>query len=185
VAQVLFSWLWRGLLLLAGVLLFLGGLLYLGHLALDHLRQEDAYQVRFTSIDCQPPPGMSRVDFLDEVQYLAELPATLPALDEDLPRRLAEAFACHPWVEKVEQVQIDAPNRARIKLHYRRAVLAVRWNNQLRAVDSNGILLPATASTQGLPIFPGKAQPPRGPAGTLWDDPAVMAAARKSKVHSP
>jgi hypothetical protein len=57
-------------------------------------------------------------------------------------------------------------------------VLAVSLAGQLRAVDGKGILLPASAPTEGLPIFQEVAAPPKGPAGTPWGDPAVEAAAR-------
>jgi hypothetical protein len=49
--------------------------------------------------------------------------------------------------------------------------------NGFRAVDAHGILLPASAPTEGLRRFPGTAPPPAGLAGKPWGDPAVMAAA--------
>src|SRR5205085_1645284 len=63
--------------------------------------------------------------FLGEVQYLGGLPERLALLDDDLPGRLAEAFARHPWVEKVERVEVVPPGRVRARLTYRTPVLAV------------------------------------------------------------
>jgi hypothetical protein len=168
----------RLIVLISAVGLFLSGLVWLGQLALERVRGQDRYKVRLADVQCQPPAGMTRGDFLDEVRYVAGLPAELPLLDEELPRQLAEAFAQHPWVDKVEQVMVLPGNQVRVQLKYRTAVLAVPWDGDLRAVDARGVLLPATAATTGLPIFDGIALPPRGPAGTAWGDDAVLAAAK-------
>jgi hypothetical protein len=161
-----------------GVGLLVAGVFLLGKIARDHLRGLDRYTIAFAEIDCTPPAGQTRADFLDEVQYLTDLPDQLRLLDDDLPARLAEAFARHPWVEKVERVEIIPPRQVRVRLSYRTPVLAVKVAGQTRAVDVHGILLPATAVTRGLPVFPGQAPPPAGPAGTRWGDAAVEAAAR-------
>src|SRR4051794_5186080 len=131
----------RLILVAALVVGILGGIIYLGHAALDELRGRQPDTVRFTEVVCEPPPGLSRVDFLDEVQYLTGLPTTLNVHD-DLPRRLADAFAQHPWVDKVERVQILAGNSVRVQLKFRTPVLAVPWDGQFRAVDAAGVLLP-------------------------------------------
>src|SRR5881296_2481938 len=57
------------------------------------VRDWKRYSIAFTDIDCPPPPGEERVEFLTEVRYLAEMPATLRILDENLAERLAKAFA--------------------------------------------------------------------------------------------
>jgi hypothetical protein len=56
--------------------------------------------------------------------------------------------------------------------------LAVRQGKELRAVDGRGVLLPADAATEGLPIYQGKPRPPAGPAGTRWGDSALEAQAK-------
>lgn len=170
----------RALLLLAGAGLFLGGIIFLGQQALNHLRSQDQTKVHFADLECIPPPGMTRTEFLDEVQYLAGMPAELPILEQGLPGRLAEAFAHHPWVEKVEQVRLKLPQTILVKLKYRIPVLAVPLNEQLRAVDRDGILLPANAPTTDLPVYPNKPFPPRGPAGTPWGDDGVLTAAQEA-----
>jgi hypothetical protein len=166
----------RGVVLVAVVAAILGGLVWAGRLALEHLRGEDRYTISLSEVQCDPPSSMKRDDFLDEVQYLSGLPDKLHLLDEQAPQRLAEAFARHPWVEKVERVQVVSGNTFRIHLHYRIPVLAVPWNGGLRAVDRRGILLPADAATEKLPIYPGIPQPPHGPAGTAWGDPNLLVA---------
>ena len=59
------------LLLGAGLL---GGLLLAGHLARERLRQRGEGALAFTDVECDPPPGLSRREFLEEAQYLARLP---------------------------------------------------------------------------------------------------------------
>ena len=166
------------LLLVAAPLLVVVALVLAGKLSLEEIRGRERYQLPFADIECTPPPGQSRDGFLAEVRYLTELPDQLPLLEEGLAARLASAFALHPWVEKVERVEIVPPHRVLVQLVYRTPVLAVRQGEQVRAVDRRGILLPTTAITDGLPVFQGKAKPPAGPTGTPWGDPAVEEAAR-------
>ncbi len=170
----------RATLLLAVVVLVVGGLILGGRQALDQLRAHDRFTIPLADVECNPPPTMSRTDFLEEVQYLAGLPDQLHLLDEDLPRRVAEAFARHPWVDRVERVQVAGGRELRVQLRHRSPALAVPWQGELRAVDRHGILLPADAPTAGLPVFAGTALAPKGAAGTSWDDPAILAAAQKS-----
>ena len=135
----------------------------------------------FADIECTTPVGMERQKFLEEVRYYApRLPERIHLLDEHLAEQLREGFAKHPWVEKVERVEIVPPHRVLVQLVYRTPVLAVRPGAQVRAVDRRGILLPTGAITDGLPLFQGTAKPPAGPAGTPWGDPAVEEAARNA-----
>jgi hypothetical protein len=201
------KWLLTWLTPLLGVGLVLLGLVVLGKLAHDHLRGLDRYAVRFTDIDCPPPPGATRADFLGEVQYVSSMPDRLHVLDTDLAARLSDAFARHPWVEQVERVEIIPPRNVQVRLVYRTPVLAVpvpepaasacdwielrgsRGNKQPaqsgRAVDSRGILLPPRAVTADLPVLYGKVAPPAGPAGTPWGDSGVEAAARTAALLRP
>jgi hypothetical protein len=158
--------------------LFLLGLAAVGKLTRDWLHEQHRATLAFGDIDCPPPPGVDRGQFLDEVQSLNELPDQLRLLDDDLAPRLASAFLRHPWVEQVEQVAITPARQVQVRLRYRAPVLAVRLGPQTRAVDGQGILLPPRADTAGLPIYQGRAAPPAGLSGTSWGDKAVEAAAR-------
>jgi hypothetical protein len=171
-------WIFKSLALVAVLAVFLGGLIILGQVALEHIRQRERYTVAFADIECEPPPGMTRAAFLDEVQYLSNLPGKLNLLEEDLGRRLAIGFSRHPWVEKVEEVELLPTREVKLHLVIRRPVLAVRLGKELRAVDGRGVLLPADAATEGLPIYQGKPRPPAGPAGTRWGDSALEAQAK-------
>lgn len=159
------------------VCLVVGALVAVGRATREGLRRDDRFTVGFAAIDCQPPPPLAREEFLAEVQYLAGLPESLSLLDEELSRRLAEAFARHPWVRRVERVDLARPGRVRVRLEYRKPTLAVPVDGTLRAVDREGVLLPIDAGVEGLPVFRGSAAPPAGPAGTRWGDPAVEQAA--------
>lgn len=163
--------------LLAGVLLLLG-VVALGQWSWQRLRGRERYTLPFADIECVPPAHLSRADFLEEVRYLAGAPPGLSLLDDRLAARLSRQFAGHPWVEKVERVEITPPRRVSVQLRYRTPALAVPQGDQTRVVDTHGILLPAATAAAGLPILRGIVSPPAGPAGTPWNSPAVRAAVR-------
>jgi hypothetical protein len=178
-------WLWRSIALVVVVAACVAGVIWLGQWALEQIRTQDRYLVPFADIDCDAPEGMQRGDFLIEVEYSSRLPERLNVLDEDLPAQLEKGFAHHPWVEKVQGVTVAPPRHVAVRLLFRTPVLAVRTGDELRAVDGDGILLPKSASTSGLPIYAGDAHPPRGPAGTYWGDSDVERAARKLQRAKP
>lgn len=103
--------------LLAGLSLLT--ILVAGPLTRDAVRNGDRYTVAFSDIDCEPPPGQERPDFLAEVQYLAGMPNRLSVLDEDLAAQLADAFAHHPRVEKVEAVTVLPKRQVHVRLRFR------------------------------------------------------------------
>lgn len=153
----------------------LAGLIVAGRWAHERVRSLDRYHFPFAEIECPAPPGATRADFLAEVQYLGSLPDRVSLVETDLPSRLNAAFAKHPWVERVERVEIGS-HRVEARLLFRTPALVVAEHH--RVVDTNGILLPASAPTTGLPILSQKVKPPAGPAGTRWGDERVEAAAR-------
>src|SRR5438128_2591134 len=77
-----------------------------GRLARDGLRK--AARLTFADVQCEPPPGMTRKDFLLETQYLAGLPDRLDPDDEATAERVRLALAGHPWVRNVTQVRVTA-----------------------------------------------------------------------------
>src|SRR5437879_3369486 len=98
----------RGLLSLLGATLLLSAIIGLGQWARYRLRDQERYRFAFTDIDCSPPASLSRREFLDEVQDLADEPEGLSLLDDHLPERLSQVFLRHPWVEAVERVEVSA-----------------------------------------------------------------------------
>jgi hypothetical protein len=176
--------------------LLLAGIIVLGRAARDALRQEPRYTLAFAELDCVPPPGGDRTAFLNEVQYLAEFPERFALLDDDLPRRLAQAFARHPCVERVDRVEVVPPRQVRVQLAYRTPVLVActqRQQGEARpnlangsafAVDRHAVLLPLKGSVDDLPILWGSPLP-AGPAGTPVADDDVAAAARTADFLRP
>lgn len=172
------------LLPVAAGLLLLSAVIAVCWLAARSLPGQPRYQIAFSDIECTPPPGLSRDDFLANVQFVAGFPDTACALDDGLPARLSAAFAQYPWVERVEGVEVTAPRRVRVRLTYRTAVLRVRGPDGDRAVDRFGVRLPSAAAAPTLPRLDGDVNPP-GRQGQAWGDERVEAAARTAAFLAP
>jgi hypothetical protein len=176
-------WALRSVALLLVVAGFLAGVIWLGRWGQEQIHDQERYLVPFADVECDTPEGMERRVFLEEVEYHARppLPDPVNVLDADLPDRLRAAFARHPWVEKVDGVTLTPPRHVAVRLTFRVPVLAVRWGNELRAVDGDGVLLPKNAPTRELAIYDGTPRRPRGPPGTHWGDSDLERAARKRR----
>jgi hypothetical protein len=178
--------------------MLLVGLVALANAVRDRARDLDRFSTPFAAIECTPAPPLLAGDFLSEVQYLGDVPGRLHLLDADTPRRLAEAFARHPWVEQVERVEVTPARRVQVQLRYRVAVLAVRWKcadpGDVRSVapgycraalDAHGVLLPAKPDAPKLPTYDAGSLAPAGAAGTPFGAPTVQAAARCAGLLAP
>ena len=136
-----------------------------------------------TDVDCNDVPrAWSGPEFLDQVQYDSPLATHFNVLDDDLSAQVKLVFARHPWVEKVDGVKLTPPRSIAVSLTFRVPVLAVRWDEELRAVDGAGVLLPKNAPTRGLPVYEGVPRPPRGPPGTRWGDADLESEARRLRA---
>jgi hypothetical protein len=175
----------------AGAVLAL--ILFLGQRAWEDLRQQGTYRVAFAEIECTPPDGLSRVSFLNEVQYLEGLPEELPLLNPQLSEQLSHAFAAHPWVERVRGVEINPPRQIRVDLVYRTPVLSVSLSPardpqglpRTRAVDRHGVLLPLVHRQEPLPLFITPVDLPEEGPGKRWGDERVQAAAATLALLRP
>ncbi len=177
------KWLLQLVLPLAAAASLLAGLLLLAERARQDLRERGTHTLAFGDLECAPPPGLTRTEFLEEVQYLAGLPDTFDLLAEDMTARLEQALAAHPWVDHVVRVERLPGGGVRAELVHRVPVLWVARPG--RAVDGRGVLLPISASPQGLPVLSGKVKPPRGRPGQRWGDREVSAAARVLALLRP
>lgn len=170
--------------LAAGVLLL--AIIMTGKAARNVLRDADRYQIPFSRIDTPSPPGLEREAFLGEIRYYGEFPETVSVLDDSLPERLRTAAARHPWVERVDAVELGPGRRVRMAITFRTPVLAVvtdEGGRAVRAVDARAILLPRGADTLTLPHF--KVKGSAGTAGKPWEDPLVVTAATVAgQLHS-
>jgi len=177
---------------LLGATFALSGVFALGQQARDYLRGQDRYRIAFHDIDCPLPEGMTRADFLGEVQYVAAWPDAVPLLDDRLAARLEKAFAAHPWVEEVRRVEVTADRHIHVDLAFRTPVLAVPTRGKgegaiiYRGVDAKGVLLPRSAADGSLkPQLAGDLPAPSGRAGTVWDDRRVQTAVRTAVYLRP
>lgn len=160
------------------VLAVLAGVQVVGWWSRSALRGSDRFQLAFADIECTPPPALSQRDFLGEVQYLAGAPERIDLLARELPQALTIAFGRHPWVLEVERVEVLPERKVRVQLVHRTPVLAVMHARQRRAIDSQGVLLPATAPSKDLPLYCSPVPPPRGGPGTEWGDSTLRTAAQ-------
>jgi hypothetical protein len=179
-----------------------------GKLTRDAVSNWDRYTFAFADIDCTPPPAQARQSFLAEVQYLAGIPDRFSILDEDTATHIAEAFAHHPWVEKVEGIIVEpATRQVQARLCFRVPMLEVRLvprapatrppgsendpssasNNPEETswvVDRYGFVLPRIHSGENLPLLLMETRPPAG-VGHRWADEIVQAAARTAACLQP
>lgn len=167
------GWLLAPGILLAGLGLGLLGIHALSGVAREHLHQTGRDQVAFVDIDCPPPPGRTRVEFLREVRYQNGLPARLSLFEDDLPHRLARAFATHPWVAHVKRIEIGTDRQVHVQLLYRAPVLAVVVAGAGAVhsfqVDKHGVHL-GPVHDSSLPVY-------RLPLATRLDERSIQAAA--------
>ncbi len=130
-----------------------------------------------------------RADLKAEALRDASLDAGLPLDDTELVRRLARAFAMHPWVREVLSVTVRHPAAADVMLRCREPVAMVAVPGGLLAVDAEGVVLPSddfTAETAAdYPRITGVPSGPQGAVGFPWGDPLVEEAAAVAAVIGP
>ncbi|MEM6799001.1 MAG: hypothetical protein AAF589_05755 [Planctomycetota bacterium] len=121
------------------------------------MREDPRYRVTAASIQTPPVPPWIRTDIRLEALRDAGLHGDLSVLDppDQLQKRLADAFAFHPWVESVGAVTKRPPNRIFIELTYRRPLLAVEVSpemsgrgDELWPVDFQAVRLPSGDLTE-------------------------------------
>jgi len=173
-----------GIILVFAVFAGLGGLGW--YFAKDKIRSKPEYRLSAKNIVVSLPPDWIPDRFVEDVLHDSGLNRTGSLLDQQLSQRLSEAFAAHPWVEKVEQIIPRYPSGADVKLSYRVPVALVEVSQRgIFSVDRNGVLLPSeylagtiTDRRSDYLTIQGIQSTPLGSAGTLWGDPMVQTAAQ-------
>ncbi|HUT09414.1 MAG TPA: hypothetical protein VMY42_02870 [Thermoguttaceae bacterium] len=147
----------------------------------DYVLSSDDYTVTPEQLEITPLPKWIHSDIPAEVFRNASLDGPLSIMDDDLTKRIAEAFASHPWVAKVHRVTKRHPACVQVELDYRRPVCMVQLAGRLLPVDARGVLLP-----------PGDFSPveisrylrlidvhttPMGTVGECWGDARVIGGA--------
>jgi hypothetical protein len=174
------KWLFFSLAPVVVIVVVLLGVQTLGRWTRSGLRSSEQYQLLFADIDCQPPPALNRADFLNQVQFAADLPEHLALLADEWPGVLQRAFSRHPWVESVQRIEVLPNRQVRVQLVHRTPVLAVLQMGEKRAIDSHGVLLPKAAVGEDLPVYCSPVSPPlaRVQPGAVWGDATLESAAR-------
>jgi hypothetical protein len=157
--------------------------LLIGSVVRERLRQDGSRVIAFTDIECDPPEGLTRIEFLEQAQYLANLPDQINLLEDDTNTRISEALAMHPLVEKVQRVEQQPGGRLSVQIVYRVAVLVVA--NPVGVVDRDGVVLPSSAGRKDLPILRARVTFPMAGPGQSWGDDTVKAAAAVAGLLHP
>ena len=119
-------------------------------------------RTRVADLQVEAPPGLTREEFLEQVQAGAGLPDALNLSEPKQVERLRNAFKSHPWVRLVADLE-PGEKRTRLALDFRRPVLLVRaWGH---AVDGEGVLLPKGAEVAKLVVDASKRGNPSGRLG--------------------
>jgi len=173
-----------GLILVLAIFAGLGALGW--HFVKDKIQHKPEYRLNAENITVSPPPDWVPERFVEDVLQSSGLNRTGSLLDATLPQRLTEAFAAHPWVERVEQVIPRHPSGADVRLAYRVPVAFVEVSQRgVFLVDRNGVLLPpehlsdSERRSEYLTIR-GIQSMPLGSVGTPWGNPIVQTAAQLS-----
>lgn len=130
-----------------------------------------------------------RADLKTEALRDASLDAGVPLDDPELVRRLARAFAMHPWVRDVVSVTARHPAAADVVVRCREPVAMVSVPGGLLAVDAEAVVLPSddftAESAAEYPRITGVPSGPQGAVGFPWGDPLVQEGAAVAAVVGP
>ena len=109
----------RGLAVIGVAGLILGSILLAGYESQKYLAHQEQYEIPFRQIDCNPPAGMTREAFLEQVRYLSEIPGQINVMDPNLRERLSAAFRKHPRVHELESFHVTPDKQIHLTLIYR------------------------------------------------------------------
>ena len=147
------------------------------------------YVVTPEKIALTPQPEWVHADVKAEVVRAASL-GQLDLRDRKLVEQVAQAFAMHAWVAKVQRVEKQFPSRVKVDVVWRRPVAAVEIVTSdkpgLLFVDEQGVLLPSAdfAENQAKTFLriAGGERTPAGGYGQPWGDEQIAGAARLASV---
>ena len=142
-------------------------------------------QIRLVPVPESPIPA----NLLDQVREKNKLPRELSLLDEKLAAELAEAFARHPWIERVVSVRKSYPATVTVEVAYRKPVGMVQVKGGRFPIDAYGVVLPSgdftAADSKRYPNIQGLTPVNSIRPGTIWKDPLLLAAARLAELLAP
>jgi hypothetical protein len=148
----------------------------------ERVLAHDDYHLDARDIVISPLPHWIHCDLKKEAMDGASLDASLSILDEELTKRVANAFSLHPWVAKVHRVSKHHPARVEVELSYRQPVAMVEVSGGAFAVDAEGTVLPSKdftpAEAAKYPRISRIDTHPIDVEGKSWGDPHVLGAAK-------
>lgn len=155
----------------------------------DRVRRDDDLVLHPEAIAVEGVAPWVRGDLRLESLRDASLADGLPLDDPELVRRLARAFAMHPWVREVVSVEVSHPAAALVRVRCREPVAMVGVPGGLLAVDAEGVVLPSgdftAESAAAYPKVTGVASSPQGAVGFPWGDPVVEQGAALAAALGP
>jgi hypothetical protein len=155
----------------------------------DTVLASPEYWLTPASVEITPVPAWIRSDVRAEIFRDGNLNPPLSIMDDNLTRRVYDAFSLHPWVGKVRQVRKFYPARVEVDLVYRKPVSMVVVQDGLRPVDIEGVHLPTgdfcPLDADRYPRLTGITSTPVGPVGTPWGDPRVVGGAQIAAAFGP
>lgn len=147
----------------------------------DRVAAQREYSLEASQIEITPPPPWIRCDVKNEVLRDASLDRPLSLLDENLAKKIYDAFPLHPWIARVERVTKHFPARVKVDVAYRRPVCVVEVSGGVYPVDKESVLLPsgdfAPVDAARYPLLRGIDTQP-GPVGSTWGDKRVSEGCR-------
>jgi hypothetical protein len=158
----------------------------------DRVAAQSDYYLRAEQIELTPRPPWVHSDVKAEVLRDAGLDRPLSLLEDELARRLYEAFPLHPWIARVERVNKRYPARMTVDVVYRRPACMVEVHDRgacrgVYAVDLDGVVLPTAdfspLDAARLPLLRGIDTPPSQP-GSPWGDERVLEGCRLAAALS-
>ena len=167
--------------LLIGALVAAGGWLALA-MARDKAVDLKDFQISPSNLEFISKPEWVRGPIERQLKNFGWAGEKISLLDTEAARKVAAALAANPMVREVTSVERQFPDRVRAKVELREPVALVLRGNRYYMVDAEGTRLPGefpSKSATGLDLVMVayvRSTPP--PAGKIWDDPAVVEAAR-------
>jgi hypothetical protein len=153
------------------------------------LSSRPEYQIDWKGVTVTPTPRGVPARVVEDVRKQAQLPERLSLLQPGLAKEIAGAFAKHPWIERVDRVEVKRQRRIEVDLTYRRVAMVVETSRGFYPVDAHSVLLPpadfSPEDVNKLPVCRNVKTLPQGEAGEPWGDVVVECAAKIADSIAP
>lgn len=102
------------------------------------------FKVPLAELDVSPPPNFLSSRVSAEVSKLALPRESFQAFDPRLVPTLQHALSCLPWVDRVESIRVELPDKVRFSVSLLQPLALVRWKGEPFAVAIDGRTFPRT-----------------------------------------